>query len=300
MSHFDAARRAALMADLVNQILERPVDLLPFDEVREHLRLRSVVDRGVQDVRVEQIAGTLGREREFTRAFLPREESLRERWEEVEDLAEGPAGFPPVELYKVGEAYFVVDGHHRVSVARTMGAPTVEAHVKEFATPVSVEAGESLENIVLKRGLADFLEATGLAPERPDEFRATTPNAYERMLDHIGVHRYYRGIELGRPVSWEDAVASWRDSLFRPVVETIHESGVLHEFPGRTEADLYLFVMDHLAHLKERYGRSTIRPRRAVEHFAAQQRRRTVRPWDRLLQWWRRRRRDGKLSPRTW
>lgn len=294
MSHFDAARRAALMADLVNQLLERPTDLLPFDEVREQLRLRSVVDRGIQEVPVDQIAGTLGREREFTRAFLPREELLRERWEDVQDLAEGPAGFPPVELYKVGDAYFVVDGHHRVSVARNMGAPTVEARVKEFSTPVPVGAGESLEDIVLKRGLADFFEATGLAPEQPDEFRATTPNAYERMLDHISVHRYYRGMELGRPVSWEDAVASWRDSLFRPVVDTIRKSGVLHDFPARTEADLYLFVMDHLAHLKERHGRATIQPRRAVEHFAARQRRLAALPWDRLLQWWRRRRRDVK------
>lgn len=219
---------------------------------------------------------------------------MRERWEDVQDLAEGPAGFPPVELYKVGDAYFVVDGHHRVSVARNMGAPTVEARVKEFSTPVPVGAGESLEDIVLKRGLADFFEATGLAPEQPDEFRATTPNAYERMLDHISVHRYYRGMELGRPVSWEDAVASWRDSLFRPVVDTIRKSGVLHDFPARTEADLYLFVMDHLAHLKERHGRATIQPRRAVEHFAARQRRLAALPWDRLLQWWRRRRRDVK------
>jgi len=114
VTRFDAARRAALVQDLLGVLKGRPVDLLPFDRVRAGLRLKHIVDRGLHDVPLERIVGTLGREREFNREFLPREEALRDRWEEVEELAEGPAGFPAVELYKVGDAYFVVDGHHRL------------------------------------------------------------------------------------------------------------------------------------------------------------------------------------------
>jgi hypothetical protein len=266
MNGFDNARRIALMQDLLSHLLKRPADLLPFDQVRERLHLLRVVDRGIQEVPLERIVGTLQREREFNRAFLPREEKLRERWEDLEELVLGSRGFSPVELYRVGDVDFVVDGHHRVSVARAQGARTIEARVKEFVTDVPLDPGASLEDVILKEGLARFLEATGLAPSSPDEFRVTEPNGYERLLDHVSVHRYYRGIELARPVSWEEAARSWYETVYRPMIETIRRSQILQQFPGRTETDLYLFTMDHLHHLRQRYG-----PRfplsRAVRHF---------------------------------
>ncbi|HEX5853987.1 MAG TPA: hypothetical protein VFZ57_00075, partial [Thermoanaerobaculia bacterium] len=254
MKGFDAARRAAFIQDLLSHLFKRPADLLPFDEVRERLRLRHVVDRGVQDVPLERIVGTLQRQREFTRAFLPRDEKLRERWEDLEGLAEGSRGFPPVELYRVGDVDFVVDGHHRVSVARVQGAPTIEARVKEFLTDVPLEQDSSIEDVILKEGLAGFLEATGLAPTSLDEFRVTAPKGYERLLEHISVHRYYRGIELARPFSWNEAVESWYETVYRPMIETIARSRILQQFADHTETDLYLFTMDHLHHLRQRYG----------------------------------------------
>ena len=211
MTRFDAARRAALIQDLLAQARGRPTDLLPFDAVRERLKLRNVVDRGVQEVPLDRVVGTVQREREFNRAFLPREEALRGRWREVEDMAEGLRGFPPVELYRVGDAYFVVDGHHRVSVAGALGAPTIEARVKEFATPVPLSSDASIEDILSREGLAGFLETTALTPGSPDEFRATEPDAYERLLEHIAVNRHFRGIE-GAP---RDSVAGSRPLLAR-------------------------------------------------------------------------------------
>jgi len=288
---FDNARRIALMQDLLSHLLKRPADLLPFDQVRERLHLLRVIDRGIQEVPLERIVGTMQREREFNRAFLPREEKLRERWEDLEELALGSRGFPPVELYRVGDVDFVVDGHHRVSVARSQGARTIEARVKEFVTDVPLDPGASLEDVILKEGLARFLEATGLAPSTPDEFRVTEPNGYERLLDHVSVHRYYRGIELARPVPWEEAVRSWYETVYRPMVETIRRSQILKQFPAHTETDLYLFTMDHLHHLRQRYG-----PRfplsRAVRHFELSLTPRSG-PLARLRLWWTRRKGAG-------
>jgi len=291
VSRFDAARRSAFMQDLLGVLLGRTSDLLPFDEVREGLRLRSLVDRGVQEIPLARIVGTLGREREFTRAFLPRDESLRERWEDVTDLVEGPEGLPPVEIYKVGEAYFVVDGHHRVSVQRSMGAPSIEARVKEFLTPVPLAPDETIEQVLTKRGLAEFLEATGLVPANPDEFRTTTPNGYELLLDHINTHRWFRGIDLRREFTREEAVASWRDIVYRPMVDLIRRSGILEDFPGSTETDLYLYVMNHLHRLRECYGAEAVPPERAVAYFAERHRER--RRAGRLGQWLQRLR-EGK------
>lgn len=272
MSRFDHARRQALVRDILAQLFNRPVNLLPFDEVRETLRLKSVVDRGVREVPLDRIVGTVGREREFTRAFLPRQESLRERWEDVSDLAEGQRGFPPVELYQVGEAYFVVDGHHRVSVARSFNAPTIEARVREYPTLVPLDPQSSIEDVFLKRGLADFLETTGLSPELPDEYRVTEPDGYQRLLDHIAVHRHFRGTESKRFVPVGEAALSWRDSVYRPMIATIGQSRVIEDFPDRTCTDLYLFLMEHRHYLRERYSESATRPARVVKHFRLQQR----------------------------
>jgi hypothetical protein len=267
VTRFDTARLSAFMQDLLAHVTGRPADLLPFEAVREGLQLRHMVDRGIEEVPLELIVGTLGREREFNRAFLPRDDALRDRWEDVQGLAEGPRGFAPVELYKVGDAYFVVDGHHRVSVAKALGTPSIEARVEEFLSPLPLAPGETLEEVLLKRSLAEFLEVTGLNPADPSEFVVTVPNDYERLLEHISVHRYYRGIELGREVSWPEAVSSWRDTVFEPMVSTIRSSGVLEEFPGHTEADLYLFTMDHLHNLRERYAGKRVPPALAVRHF---------------------------------
>jgi hypothetical protein len=283
---FDNARQAAVIEGLLGFLKGRPVDLLPFEQVREGLWLQHVVDRGLQEVPLDAIVGTLGRAREFTRAFLPREESLRSRWEQVRRMVEGPTGLPPVDLYKVGDAYFVVDGHHRVSVARSLGLERLEARVKEYLTPVSLSADESVEDVLLKRFLADFLESTGLGGEGAGEFRLTEVGGYERLLDHIKTHRYFRGLELDREVGWDEAVASWRDTIFRPMVGIIRASDVLADFPGRTEADLYLFVMDHLHFLRERFRPRPVEPEAALRHFRWFGRERGS--WlERLVRWWR-------------
>jgi len=285
VTRFDSALRTAFIQDLLAQVRGRPVDLLPFDAVRERLQLANLIDRGVQEVPLDRIVGTVQRDREFNRAFLPREESLRERWEEIEGLAEGTKGFSPVELYRVGGNDFVVDGHHRISVARAIGAPTIEARVREFTSTVTLPLGASIEDVVAREGLAGFLQTTGLTAEG-DEFRTTEPDGYERLLDHINVHRYFRGVNEKREFPWPEAVRSWRDSVYRPMVEKIASSGILDDFPGRTPTDLYLFVMDHLHHLRERYGESAASPSRALRHFRLSRRTRGT-LGERFRRWWR-------------
>ena len=260
------------MQDLLRLVQGRPTDLLPFDEVKEKLRLKQLIDRGIMEVPLDRIVGSLGREKAFNRVFLPRDEALRERWQEVRELAEGQSGFPAVELYYVNDVYFVVDGHHRVSVARSLDAPAIEARVKEFITSVPLTTDTTLEEVILKSGLADFLETTGLEQQSSDEFRTTVANGYERLIDHINVHRYYRGIETGRPVPYEEAVASWADTVYRPMTRTIRESGILESYPDCTECDLYLFTMEHLHYLRERYGQAGEKRARVVKHFALSQR----------------------------
>lgn len=290
---FDVARRSAFMSDLIRPLLGRPTDLVPFDAVEERLPLQSVVDRGLREVALAAIVGSVNRSRDFSRAFLPRDEALRERWDDVRALALGHRGFPPVELYQVGELYFVLDGHHRISVARSLRMPAIEAHVLEFLTPLAVHNEAELETLLAERGLGDFLAATGLRQVASNDFRTTEPDGYLRLLDHIAVHRYFRGLEGQRCFGWDEAVTSWRDSVYQPALTTIRTSGILSDFPGRTETDLYLWVMEHLYRLRQTYG-DGLALETVVADFAQTVREEEREGWlERVRGWLRRRRGDG-------
>lgn len=65
------------------------------------------------------------------------------------------------------------------------------------------------------------------------------------MLEHINVHRWYLSVERNEAVSLPQAVESWHDRVYEPLRAVIHRQGVLAEFPGRSEADLYLWIIEN-------------------------------------------------------
>ncbi len=121
----------------------KPTQLLDFEQVRNQLRLREQHPVGVQEVPLNHIIGSVGRSSEFTRSFLPKREEMRDRWSRVFQLATTVAGLEPVELYKICEAYFVIDGNHRVSVAYRLHARAIEARVIEWESPVCLSPDTS-------------------------------------------------------------------------------------------------------------------------------------------------------------
>ena len=135
-SNFNSARQHAFFEDGVGLLRRRTKDLLLFDEVRRKLGLLSSRDRGVYDIPLDKIVGSVGRCHEFTRTFWPRREKLRVRWQRVFTLIHSASGLPPIEVYQVGDVYFVCDGHHRVSVSRQIGLKVIEAHITEFVSPI--------------------------------------------------------------------------------------------------------------------------------------------------------------------
>src|SRR5215216_730909 len=128
-----ARRRARLRAAVASIKREHTSNrLLSFDEVRRERVANNRLYRGTRVVEVDQIVGSVGRWRDFDRSFLPTRTSIGEKWKRIDRAFQRGEELPPVELYEVGEAYFVVDGHHRVSVARYYDVPTVDATVAEF------------------------------------------------------------------------------------------------------------------------------------------------------------------------
>ena len=247
---------------------QRPTTLLSYDDVKEKLHIGGPIYRGVKTIRVEQIAGSLNRYHEFDRAFLPREDQLANRWQKVDRAFYQDVNLPPVVLYKVGEVYFVVDGHHRVSVAREQGQEFIEAEIRECATRVNLTPNIQPEDLEILGTKVHFLERSSLDHIRPDaNIKLTIPDGFERMLEHIAVHRYFMGIDLQRDVTDEEAVAHWYDTVYLPIIEVVRKSDILKNFPDKTEGDLYLWTLDHQHYLSKEKGQPLLPPEEAAQKF---------------------------------
>jgi hypothetical protein len=222
----------------------------------------------VQTIRLDQVAGSLNRYHQFDRAFLPTQDDNASRWQRVSRAFYEDISLPPVVLYKVGQVYFVVDGHHRVSVAREQGQEFIEAEVRECATRVDITPELKPEDLEILGEKVNFLERTRLDSLRPKaKIRLTVPDGFDRMLEHIAVHRYFMGLDLQRDISEEEAVTHWYDTVYLPIVKVIRSSKILKDFPGKTEGDLYLWALDHQHYLAEQEGQSLQPPRQAARDF---------------------------------
>lgn len=266
--NFSRARMNAFWEEVWGFLTRKNIDLLRFEEVKQRLRLRDERYLGLQEIPVEKIAGSVGRYKDFTRTFLPRTNAVRSRWQRLDAMARGAEGFPPIEAYKVDDVYFVVDGNHRVSVARQLGMTTIEAFVTEYPTAVPLEPDMTTSDLIKMEGYAEFLRQTKLEQLRPDsQVLLTEPDRYRQVLEHIRVHQYFMGIDQQRPITWEEAVAGWYDSVYMPMIEMIRNYNVLEQFPGRTEADLYAWLIKHQEALRLHHGGDYATPEETVEDF---------------------------------
>ncbi len=251
----ERARLIASVGDLLSVLRGVPNELLPFEWV-QHLAPHGEHHLGLHSIAVDAVIGSVDRYREFSRHFLPKEDHLDERWMGIRAAQLGGRELPPIQVYKVGELYFVKDGNHRVSVARKSGQKYIDAHIIELDVRVAPEAGDTLRDLIIKGEYAHFLNVTGLAEVAPGhaEIRFTAPGRYDFLLDHIRTRQYHLGVKYGREVPWAEAVESWHRRLYCRVTEHTRTHGIMRLFPGRTEADLYLWIMDHRYFLCERYG----------------------------------------------
>ncbi len=252
---FQRARRRADVRAVLSLLSGHTSELLPYEEVRHRLHAVESAEKRLEEVPLDAIVGSLGRYQDFSREFMPLQDTDRDRWVGVKLAMTGLAGVPPIDVYRVGDAYFVKDGNHRVSVARQLGARFIQAYVTPVHTRVRLSPGDSPDDLIIKSEYAMFLEETRLDELRPDaDLSVTVAGQYEPLLEHIRVHRYFMGIDFGHRIAWEEGVTHWYDTVYLPVVDAIRIHGLLRGFEGRTETDLYLFLAEHRARLERAFG----------------------------------------------
>ncbi len=268
LNEFEQAKRRVFFQRMLSLLRGKPVELLSFEDVRARLRLREELYRGRQNVPLDKIVGSVGRYRDFTRTFLPKRQAMEQRWANVYAQAVSMEGLPPVELYQVGDTYFVRDGNHRVSVAQRLGAKTIEAHVIELTTPISLGPDTSAHDLDAATPYAEFLDHTGLRHTRPDHLPLdlSEPSRYNDLLGHIHLHKCVSENADECNLSIQQAAAHWYDTVYEPLIDPICEYGIMRFFPDRTKADLYLWMVDHLCEMQADCEREHVRaePLRAM------------------------------------
>lgn len=281
LNDFRRARRRAAIQELLARLGGRSQRLLSFDEVRRTLGEHAQSSRGLQEIPLDAIVGSVGRYEDFNRQFMPIQEAQANRWARVR-MAFEYQGTPPIEAFKLGDVYFVADGHHRVSVARQMGAKSIEAYVTEIPTRTPISPDDDIDDLIMKAERTRFLKKTHLDKLHPElDLSPTGAGGYKELLDHIAVHRYYMSQERQREISDDEAVEHWLKTVYQPAVADIRRLGLLRDFPERSEADMYLWLMRHRAELQKQLGWeldtreaaanlwniTSLRPRRLWERF---------------------------------
>jgi nucleotide-binding universal stress UspA family protein len=270
LEDFRRARLKASLQDVIARLTGSSTELLSYDDVRKQLRAVESPVKQLKEIPVAAIVGSVGRYHDFTRDFLPRSDSDKQRWSKVKELMLSQTGVPPIEVYQLGDVYFVKDGNHRVSVAKEMELSHIEAYVTPVHASVNLSPDITPDELIVKAEYAAFLDATHLHDVRPEaDLSVTVPGQYEVILDHITVHQYFMGLDLKRDVSSEEAVGHWYDNVYVPVIAMLRERGLMQAFPNRTATDLYVYLANHRAELEQALGwKWQLRPEAVVDSLA--------------------------------
>ncbi|MFW6097790.1 MAG: universal stress protein, partial [Chloroflexota bacterium] len=283
----------ASLQTVVARLRGKSTDLLSFDDIAARLRVTGKPSAGRRSIPLDAIVGSVGRYTDFTRTFLPRNDADAQRWAHVK-VAADTLGLPPIEVYQIGDAYFVLDGNHRVSIARRQGLTHIEAYVTKVRTRVPLSPGDDPDTLILKTEHAAFLAHTRLDVLRPKaDVTVSAAGQYAQLENLIEACRCCLEEGQQRAVYTPEAVIRWYDEAYLPVVETIREQGLLRYFPGRTETDLYVWIATHQAELQETLG-WTVTPQTAAANLTRSSRVTRNAIFSRARRWIRR-----KLSRKT-
>ena len=253
---FKKARLREIFAGIFTILSPEKKELLSFYDVKSILKPKSETYRGMMTVPIAMIAGSEGRYNDFDRAFLPRSDHMRGRWESVDRAHLTDVILPPVKLYKIRDAYFVKDGNHRVSVAKMKGVEFIDAEVVELSSEIHVDPGMTkagLERSIIVYEKEQFIRNTGFDTViDTSALDFSEPGRYLEILQHILGHKYYLNQTSEKEINLPEAAFSWFNFIYSPIIALLKEEGLLSKFPGRTKGDLYLWTVKHWDRLKGR------------------------------------------------
>ncbi len=255
---FVKAHRHAVFQNIFSTFRWSNPDLLSFYEVTKLIKPEAEAYKGMQTIPVRNIIGSENRYHDFSSAFYPKNISLQRRWESVDAANLDDVILPPISVYKLGQWYFVRDGNHRVSVARSKGVEFIDAEVVELTSKIQLEEGITLNEIrhrVVAYERQRFIEQFNPTYLPMDRIVFTAPGSYPEMVNHILVHKYYMNQGIKEELTFEQGAIDWYQNVYLKIAEAIENEHLLVEFPGQTEADMYMWLVrkwDEMKRLNEK------------------------------------------------
>jgi len=255
---FNRARNRAVLSKIRHFLYPDRDNLLSFNDVKKILKPRNEIYMGMQVVPIKKIIGSEGRYRDFNKYFLPRKEFLRARWQRVDLANIRDIPLPAIRLYEIGGVYFVRDGNHRVSVARSQGQEHIDAEVISLASEITITTSMTVDTLLdavveyekkLFYEKTRFLELTG-----DSTLNFTQPGCYDVIYNHILVHKYYINEDQEDEIPFEQALISWYDNVYSPIINILKENMLRIDFHRRYPGDLYVWIVKHWEYLKDENG----------------------------------------------
>lgn len=232
-----------------------------FEAEKSRLNLCEARDLGLMPVEVAKISGSLGRWRDFDAKFRLKNMTTKQRYQVILQRMKDGKEFPPVHLYKVHDRYYVADGNHRVSAAKTLGVAFLDAYVQEYF-PCD---GKADADAVYWRERSAFEVAvayTGIS--------FTNPDSYRRMLSHLQTFRGHESERLGYDLGLPEVLQIWLKEIDAPIRSLVRSEGLAERFPDRTEDDLVFYVVHHhVGLLRAVKGPENIRYRECIARLLA-------------------------------
>ena len=277
---FRDARRRAALERIWSTLTGASTHLIQFQQVEDQLQYEQSQKLGLMDVPLDAIVGSVSRPDDFTRKFFPKNAIDQVRWQRVK---QGMAQtIRPIDVYQIDQAFFVLDGNHRVSVARQRGMTHIPAYITKIESSVPLTPEDDFEDLIIKNQQVQFRKETGLEELRPDlEFATSIPGGYRYLRDQINAHHLNLEMQHHYPYTYPEAVQSWVEEVYLPLLQTVAQSGLLRDFPERTPTDLYIWLTQYQKELSRRYGWA-LKPEAGLEGLTTAYSKRLVHRWKRF------------------
>ncbi len=253
---FNKARNRALFNEIQHFLSPTETQLLSFTDVKKWLKPKNEVYIGMKEIPVDHIVGSEGRYQDFDNHFFPKNLHLKSRWKSIDAARITDVILPPIKLYEIGGLYFVRDGNHRVSVARSQGMTDIDAEVISLQSEIKLRPGMT-KNQILKRvieyekrvfyaetAFGDITECWNL------DFSSS--GQYDVIYNHIQIHKNFKS-EIA-PIDKVEAIQSWYDEVYIPVVTILQQQSIMKKFRHRTIGDMYVWLLKYWQELQNKFG----------------------------------------------
>lgn len=268
---FSKARNKAFINEIQHLLNPEEAKLISLNDVKQIIKPSAETYIGMQVIPVSKIIGSEGRYQDFDNRFFPKNSHLKTRWAHIDDAAIKDIILPPIKVYELAGFYFVRDGNHRVSVAKTRGVEFIDAEVVTLQSEVKLKNPENITELL--RQVINYEKRVFYAETSFGDITDywcldfTTPGKYDVIYNHILTHKYYINMNSSEEISMENAITSWFTTVYLPIADFIVSNKIMKKFKKRTVSDLYVWIIKYWDELKTKFG-SEVPLEDAVKEFS--------------------------------